>query len=265
MKHKSLELLLLEALVGSTTLIARKFRVIVDYLEKQYKKCSIKWAYKSCSSEKSISKSYFEKKILPSGHTLYVVYGSHFSHYAVDRIYFNVVPEIEKNPSNWLFLVEGGLQAAKIAPENRFVKAISERYNIPVNDVIVEDCDPRVIDIIENQGFSEDEIYTNFLSGAFSYCFSIKKQNESVSRDFAVKFVSTSLGKDEGYLGKLIDAYVHTRHKRNEKRKKQLDNAILNARNQISKQNLEKILESTAVPQNILLVIGRLHYSITES
>ena len=266
MKRKSLELLLVGALVGATVLLGLKGRDIADYLKTQYNRnAPIEWVYKSCSSDKSVLKSDFEKKTLPSGHTLYVVFGDHFSQDAAEHIYSNVSLEIEKNPSDWLFLIEGDLNDGEIVgPEDRFAKALSERYSIPVDDVIVGDYDPRVIELVKEEGFSENEIYSDILYIRFVLSHLIGQNSESKSRDYAVEEVSRLTGRDKEYLGKLIDVYLPNRHTGNKEREEQLDNSILNARNKISQKNLEGVLESPTTPKNILLVIGGRHYSITE-
>jgi hypothetical protein len=261
MKNKRLELLVIGILAGFTSLIAWKGRDIVNFLETQYnKRAPIEWVYKSSSSEKTVLKSSFEKKVLPSGHTLYVVYGQHFSQDGAEHIYKNTVPDIEKNPRGWLFLVEGGLKDGRtVGPENRFAEALSERYNIPVDDVIV--CDYEVVDIVKEQGFGEDEIYQRILFSRYAVASAILGYSESRSRDCAAKEVARLSGKDEEYLGRLIGDYLS--QKPDEEREKQLDCAILNARNQISRQNLEEILGSPNTPKNILLIIGGKHYEIT--
>ena len=264
MRRKNLELLLVGALAGATALFAWKVRDIADYLEMQYNRnAPIERVYKSCSSEKSVLKSDFERKTLPSGHTLYIVYGDHFSQDAAEHIYKEVAPEVEKNPSNWRFLIEGNLNSGSpVGPENRFAKALSERYAISVDDVIVGDYDSRVIDIVKAKGFSEDEIYSKILYTRFVVSHLVGKNNETKSRDYAVEEVARLTGKDEAYLGRLIDDYLPNRHNGNKERWEQLDTSILNARNKISQENLASVLESPSTPKNILLVVGRRHYDI---
>ena len=72
-------------------------------------------------------------------------------------------------------------------------------------------------------------------------------------------------GKEKKYLEKLIDTYLPNRHKRDKDRTKRIEEAILEARNQISKKNLEQVLRDQDTPENILLVIGGAHYKITET
>lgn len=270
MERKSLELLLVGALAGATALWNWKGRDISNYLRTQHNRnAPIEWVYESSSSDNTISKSDFEKKTLPSGHTLYVVYGSHFSQKAVEHIYKNVVPELEKNPSNWMFLVEGGLRETHYCPETRFADALSKRYSISVDDVIVLYSDLRVIDIVKSEGFSEEEIYSNMLYNNILYNEYwanriLGENNEVKSIDYAIEEIAKVTGKNESYLGKLIDKYLSSRFNNDEEREEQLHNSILNARNKISQENLATVLKSSTTPKNILLVIGRSHYAITD-
>lgn len=268
MKRENLDLLLKGGFIAAFTgLFIWKGENCINYLQTQFnKKAPIEWVYKLCSSEKSVLKSDFERKVLPSGDTLHVVYGQHFSQDAAEHIYNNVAPEIEKNPSDWLFLVEGVdfNETFTFGPENKFAKALSDRYSIPTDDVIAGDYEKKVIDIVKEQGFSEDEIFINMMYTRYAIARGITKRSKSESRNYAVREVSELTGKEKGYLGGLIDEHMRNFYKADIRREEQLHKAILDARNQVSKENFKGVLDSPDTPNNILLVIGGSHYDITE-
>ena len=213
--------------------------------------------------------SYFEEKYSHTGHKLYVVFGYHYARDAARHIFSRVVPDLVKEPSGWLFLVEG--KEFDSGPENCFALHLAEKYHIPVDDVIVKDVNARVIKKVQEQGFSEDEVYTKLL---FARYVVSKAVNSSLSknsliadanaRKHAVQEVSWETGRNRAYLESLLNDYIDNFSLERCARMRKVDSSILEVRNGISRERLEELLSCPSTPKKILLVIGGAHYCITD-
>lgn len=281
MKKKTLGIILFSALMGlSPAAESRLGKEPVKQIEKQdFKRASIAEIFEYCSCEtKYDSVSYFEKKLLKTGHNLYVIFGFHYSEYALNHLYIDVAPDVTKDPENWLFLVEGAI--SNTGPENCFALALADKYNIHVDDIIVCDFELEVINAVKKQGFSEDEIYTRLLANEYKPKNTLPPLEnifplENISplkvkvdsMDYAVKTIAGRTGKNRNYLNYLMQIHVDIFTKETQKdktRKAHLDQTVLDVRNQMSKKNLEQILQDASTPQNVLLVMGGAHYCIIE-
>src|SRR3989338_9103603 len=73
-------------------------------------------------------------------------------HYSLQAIVLTrdfILPNVEKNPNDWLFLVEGGI--FPITPEGKYFRAIAGALRVPICDPIIN---PYSREMIEASGIS---------------------------------------------------------------------------------------------------------------
>lgn len=85
-----------------------------------------------------------EKMDTVDGHIVHIFGIRHLSRLAIIRFLRNVLPFIQ-NPSQWIFLVEGGEAESPVLPEIHFFTGVAHELGIPVLDPIVSPLGDDVI------------------------------------------------------------------------------------------------------------------------
>jgi hypothetical protein len=92
-----------------------------------------------------------------SGKTLYTIHGQHYSSEAMRLMHEEIRPKAEKNPNNWLFLVEGSPTGD--VPEVIYGYMMGSKLGIPTKNPIKDPYNKEVVERAIESGMKPEDVY----------------------------------------------------------------------------------------------------------
>jgi hypothetical protein len=191
--------------------------------------------------------------------TLYVMSGSHYSFKALRLMHEVIRPHAQRKPSQWLFLVEGSPKGD--IPEVIYGYLMGEKLGIPTENPIKDPYNKEVVERAIKSGMEPEDVYL---------ALSVEMLQVVPHLDQVVSRLSKEWDVSPDYLRGLITYLLWEAQTNPEamSRKKEefrgIRSEIIGISNELSSQELDRIVAKYRDRNKIFVYLGRNHRKILD-
>ena len=194
-----------------------------------------------------------------SGKSLYVISGLHYSSEALRLMHEVIRPYAQRNPSQWLFLVEGSPKGD--IPEVIYGYLMGEKLGIPTENPIKDPYNKEVVERAIKSGMKREDVYTALLIGMLKVIPDIDRVADGLSKMWDVS--SNYLCDLIAHLSLEVESNPESMSKKKETFR-MIGNEIDRISNELSSQELDRVIAKYPDRNNIFVYLGRNHREILE-
>ena len=194
-----------------------------------------------------------------SGKTIYTIHGQHYSSEALRLMHEEIRPKAERNPNNWLFLVEGSPTGD--IPEVIYGYMLGRKLRIPTENPIKDPYNKEVVERAIESGMKPEDVYLTL---------SVNMLQVIPNLDQVVNGLSEMWDISPSYLRGLItclswESQTNPEFIRKKKEEfKRIRNQIDRISNDLSSQELDKIVGKYQDRNNVFAYLGGNHKEILD-
>ncbi len=192
-----------------------------------------------------------------SGKALYTIHGQHYSSEALRLMHEEIRPNAESSPNNWLFLVEGSPTGD--VPEAIYGHLMGNKLGIPTENPIKDPYNKEVVERAIERGMKPEDVYLALSVGMLEAVPNLEQVVGGLSKMWDVS---------PNYLRGLI-TYLSWEAQTNPQamsRKKEefkgIRSQIDRISNDLSSQELDRIVNNYKDRNNVFAYLGRNHKEI---
>lgn len=194
-----------------------------------------------------------------SDKTIYTIHGQHYSLDALRLMHEDIRPRAEGSPNSWLFLVEGG--PTVYVPEVIYGYMRGKKLGIPTENPIKDPYNNEVVERAIESGMKPEDVYLALSVGMLQVVPNLDQVVSGLSKRWDVS---------PNYLrGLIVSLYLEAQaNPEAMKRKKEVFRGIISQigriSNDLSSQELDKIVAQYPDRNNVFAYIGRSHKEILD-
>lgn len=198
-----------------------------------------------------------------SGKTLYTIPTEHYSSKAMKLMHEKIRPNAEKNPDDWLFLVEGSRgpveDIAEDTSEVTYAYMMGSKLGIPIEDPIESPYSKEVVEMAIKSGMDRDDVYLALSLGMLGTVKDLDKVVNGLSK----MWDASPSSLERSIVSFSWEVYADP-HKLETKKKvfKKIENQIIKISNDLSSHELYKIVANYPKKKNIFAYLGKSHKKI---
>jgi len=194
-----------------------------------------------------------------SGKSLYVISGRHYSSEALRLMREVIRPYAQRNPSQWLFLVEGSPKGD--IPEVIYGYLMGEKLGIPTENPIKDPYNKEVVERAIKSGMKREDVYAALLIEMLKVIPDLDRVADGLSKIWGVS--SDYLCDLIAHLSLEVETNPEAMSKKKEMFRK-IRNELDRISNELSSQELDKIVAKYHGRNNIFVYLGRDHRKILD-